>query len=124
MKSVEDFMRDLFKTRIDEERQLLAKRADYRNLFFDSGCVWDTRAGTLEMIESEKVISVENLNQETLVVTESKFQHGLKDLLFRMRYHLIEKNDRWLIASVENQCALCRGEGDDSCICCNGKKWK
>jgi hypothetical protein len=124
MQEVEDFMRELLGTRIAEEKAILANRAPYRKRFFTPDCRWDNRQFTLEMIESEQVVSVERSGSEAVVITEytsSIFPPSARTK--RRRYHLIDENDSYLICAVEDQCPYCKGQGDAGCVGCEGKHW-
>lgn len=124
MQQVEDFMRDLFVTRITEEKQILANRASYRQKFFSCDCYWDSRTGTLKMIETEQILNIQRTDSEATVITEYKVPYYISDdRAYRHRYHLKLGSDNWLIWLVENECPACRGQGDESCIYCKGKHW-
>jgi inhibitor of KinA sporulation pathway (predicted exonuclease) len=124
MQQVEEFMAALFRTRMEEERRILANRAPYRQRFFTPDCRWDNRAFTLEMIETERIISVETSETEGAVVTEFKASVSPRGArINRRRYHLGASGDGWLISKVEAQCPLCHGQGDQGCLGCKGKHW-
>jgi hypothetical protein len=124
MQRIEEFMRDLFLTRIAEEKRILENRVGYRQKFFSSDCRWDNRAGTLEMIETELIVSVERSDSEAAVITEYKvpfYASGVQ--VHRRRYHLKAAGDNWLIGLVEHECLACHGQGDEGCRNCKGKHW-
>lgn len=124
MQQVEEFMRDLFLARAAEEKQILASRAGYRQKFFSSDCYWDSRTGTLEMIETEQIVSIKRTDSEAAVITEYKVPYYVSGARsFRHRYHLKVEGDNWLIWLVENECPACHGQGDESCVYCKGKHW-
>lgn len=124
MQKAEDFMAELFQARIAEEKRSLTNRAPYRKRFFAADCVWDSRIGTLEMIESELIVSIERSDSEAAVITEFKvpfYASGAQ--MHRRRYHLKVADDSWLIYKVELQCLACHGQSDESCLFCKGKHW-
>ena len=125
MQEVKEFMRDLFLTRMAEEKRILVNRMPYRQKFFTSDCRWDSRAGTLEMIESELIVSLEKSDSEVAVITEYEvpfYASGVRK--HRRRYHLKAGDDSWLIRHVEHQCTVCNGQGDEGCTGCKGKHWR
>ena len=124
MKRLEEFMRDLFSARIAEEKAILANRSRYREKFFTSDCIWDSRRFTLEMIESEHIINIDDSGPQPLVITEYTASVSPPSArINRRRYQLKAEADSFLISSVETQCAYCHGLGDASCIGCKGKHW-
>ncbi len=124
MEKVEDFMQELFQTRIAEEKSILANRAAYRKRFFTSDCRWDNRQYTLEMIESERIVGVENSGSEVAVITEYKASVSPPSAqINRRRYNLKTESDHFLICRVELQCPYCHGHGDNGCMGCKGKHW-
>jgi hypothetical protein len=124
MQSVADYMQELFDTRIAEEKTILANRASYRQKFFSADCLWDSRRFTLEMIESERIVSIEDLGSQTLVITEYTASASPPSARTnRRRYHLKIQDDNFKICCVEALCAYCHGSGDESCMMCKGKHW-
>ena len=124
MKTVENFMHELFNARIIEEKQILVNRASYRQRYFSSDCYWDSRTGTLEMIETEQILSIQGTDSEVAVITEYKVPYYISGARsYRHRYHLKLAGNNWLIWLVENECLACHGQGDESCIYCEGKHW-
>src|SRR5476649_2042879 len=117
MQPIEEFIQDLFLARIAEEKRALASRASYRQKFFSSDCWWDSRSGTLEMIESERIVSTNGFDLDARVITAYDvpfYASGAKT--HRRRYHLKATGGNWLIWLVENECPACNGQGDESCI--------
>jgi hypothetical protein len=124
MRAVADFMRGLFDARIAEEREILLKRAPYRQKFFTPDCLWDSRKFTLEMIESETVTSIEGSGLEATVITEYRVSvSSTSAQINRRRYHLKIHDESFLIFNVERQCQYCHGGGNVECIGCHGKHW-
>jgi hypothetical protein len=124
MQDVINFMRDFFCARIVEEQRYQASRLPFRQKFFSSDCWWDSRGGTLEMMESERIVSTDGSDLEAMVITAYNipfFASGAKT--HRRRYHLKATGGNWLIWLVENECPACNGQGDESCIYCKGKHW-
>ena len=122
MQQVEEFMAQLFRTRIEEEKRILANRAPYRQRFFTPDCRWDNRAFTLEMIETERIISIDASDSEAAVITEFKASVSPPSArINRRRYHLEARGDSWLISRVEAQCPHCHGQGDESLFWLQGK---
>jgi hypothetical protein len=124
MQRVEEFMQELFRARITEEKRILANRVGYRKRFFAPYCRWDNRAFTLEMIETERIVNIESSNLDVNVITEYKASVSpISAQINRRRYHLEAAGDSWLICSVAMQCPHCRGQGDKGCVGCKGKHW-
>jgi hypothetical protein len=123
MQSVEDFMRQYFEERIAEEKREQASRAPFRRKFHTEDCRWDSRAGTLEMIETEKVLKVTESDMVAEVIT-ARSSPNLPDSLHQLRYQLQGSPDGWLIRLVDLGCSLCKGEiGNTSCFFCHGTGW-
>ena len=124
MQKVEDFMYGLFLARIAEEKHILASRAPYRQKYFATDCQWDSRVGTLEMIETEAIVGVEESDLEVTVITAYKIPFIVTGVqTHRRRYHLKAVAERWLIQRVEKECPACRGQGDENCLYCKGRHW-
>lgn len=124
MKDIRAFMQELFAARIAEEKQILASRIPYRQKFFTSDCDWDSHAGVLKVIETEAIVSIEGSDSEPIVITS--FNWLLPSVKFqehRRRYHLKAAGDSWLIWLVQDECLMCHGKGDGSCLSCKGKHW-
>jgi hypothetical protein len=120
--SVEEFMRQYFDELIVEEKREQANRAPFYHKFHTSDCRWNSRAGTLEMIQSEKVLTVSNSDTTAEVVTTRETSHP--ESVHQLRYHLMRNLDSWLIRSVDIWCAMCRGvRGTESCMLCHGTGW-
>jgi hypothetical protein len=124
MQPIQDFMRDFFCARISEEQRHQASRAPYRQKFFTHDCQWDSRAGTLEMLQSEEVVSIANSDLESTVISaHAKPFYPADSRMHRFRYHLKAISDSWLISHVEIECLSCGGRGDENCLFCKGKHW-
>ena len=124
MQPIKEFIRDLFSASLAEEKKMLASRSPYRQKFFSSDCRWDSRAGALEMIETERIVGIDESDLEARVITAydvTFYASGVKTC--RRRYHLKAIGDNWLIWLVENECPACNGQGNQSCIYCKGKHW-
>jgi hypothetical protein len=123
MQNVEEFMRQYFDERAVDERREQASRVPFRRKFHTDDCRWDRRAGTLEMMETEKIVSVSSLDAKAEVITT---QHilGRADTIHQLRYHLKPSGDGWRIRDVDTWCAFCNGEaGNSSCTFCQGTGW-
>ncbi len=124
MQSIEEFMRDYLSSRMAEERREQASRAAFRNKFYTRSCVFDSRAGTLEMIESEGILSTSINAEKGDAITASKNPLLPGNLPSKQRYHLQRAGDTWLIQDVEFACHVCDGkEGCNDCWLCKGKGW-
>jgi hypothetical protein len=124
MQKVEEFMQELFRSRIAEEKKILAERVGYRQRFFAPDCRWDSRIFTLEMIESERIVSIGTSSSGVEVVTEYSASVSPRSArISRRRYDLRAAGDSWLICSVGLQCPHCHGQGDEECLGCKGKHW-
>jgi hypothetical protein len=128
MTAIEQFMARYFEDRTKLIAEEIEHRSPHRQEYFDSGCRWDSRQGTIESSQAEKVLSVSEANGETLIVTTGRSQGKFT---FPLRYHVRPKGDTWLIHQVESQCPACHGTGDAQCgeesgRCrfCDGRGWK
>jgi hypothetical protein len=125
MQQVEEFMQDIFRARKAEEKIILANRSDYRQKYFTDDCFWDSRKGTLEMIETERVVSSDKSGSAVLVITEYMVPfYSSGGRLHKRRYHLRAAGESWLICHVDHQCPVCLGQGDEGCKGCKGQHWK
>jgi hypothetical protein len=125
MQAAKDFMREFFQERIVEHQREMANRAPFRRRFFASDCKWDSRSRTLEEMQSEDIVSVDEANSKAKVITLSKspfFKAGAQE--HRKRYHLQPMDNSWLIRFVEIECPVCHGLGDANCISCKGTHWR
>jgi hypothetical protein len=125
MQAVEDFMREFFCARIVEEQREMVSRAPFRQKFYAHECQADSRAGTLERLQSVEVVSVTESDSEAVVIMVFKndsYKPG--NQMHRERYQLKPAGDSWLIQSVEMECPACHGLGDETCIFCKGKHWR
>jgi hypothetical protein len=124
MQTVEEFMHELLQARIAEEKRILENRVGYRQRFYTADCSFDSHEHTLEMIESEHIISTENADSRVLVITEYNISFSQPSTqIIRRRYHLEPSGDRWLIRDVESQCLYCHGQDVKSCRYCKGSGW-
>jgi len=116
-------MREYFRAKIIDEQEHQANRLPFRRKFFTDDCRYDSHAETLQRMESEKVVSVEETTADSKVITEQIFDYLGKKKTIRLRYHLQVANDDWLIRKVQAACYICEGRGDSSCPHCEGKLW-
>src|SRR4051794_20871738 len=124
MNQIEHFMQSLFSSRLAEEKQILHNRISCRQKFFTPDCHWDSRVGTLKMIETEAIVSIEESDLAAIVITSYNVPfYKNADQTHRRRYHLNRSGDTWLIRLVETECLACLGQGNENCICCKGKHW-
>jgi hypothetical protein len=124
MQTVEDFMRRYFEERILQEKEEQARRALFLRKFIAEGCHWSSRRGYLEMLQSERVLSIEPSDQTALVVT-CRENAGMLGVTYELRYHLQAKDGGWLICEVDLRCCACSGTpGKPDCQCCHGTGWR
>lgn len=116
-------MRDFFRARIVEEQRHQASRLPFRSKFFADDCRYDSHADTLRRMESERVVSVDDGESDSQVITEQTFGYSGGTKTIRLRYHLRLVNDDWLIQNVQTACFVCEGRGDSNCPDCKGKQW-
>ncbi|MFQ3168049.1 MAG: hypothetical protein ACI8QI_000586 [Limisphaerales bacterium] len=115
-------MSEYLLARAADEKQHLASRAGYRRKYFTDDCFFDSRKFTLEMIESEKVVDIEQSVQEAKVITTYSVHIKGTTLTNRQRYHLKPLEESWLIEKAEMACLNCKGR-DNDCVICKGKRW-
>ena len=103
-------------------------RSPHRQAYFAPDCRWDSRRGTVESSEAEKILNVSQDGEETLVDTTGRSHNRVT---FPLRYHLRPQGESWLIYQVEAQCPGCQGTGKlhgdasgQECHFCGGKGWK
>ncbi len=123
--SIEEFMREFFHARITDEQRYQAIRAPFRKKYYADECRTDGRSRTLEMLQSEEIVSVERSNSEATAITVHRNPFYKPDAqMHRRRYHLKPAGDGWLIQFVEAECPFCHGLGDETCMYCKGKHWR
>jgi hypothetical protein len=117
MQSAEDFMREFFRERTADIQKELERRKPFRDRYFTSDCRYDSRVGNVERSQSE---TIENASQDgvtALVVTRQD------SIVGRLRYHLRQADQRWLIEGVNMECTLCKGTNSE-CVFCHGTGWR
>ena len=117
-------MRDYFRARIAEEQRELRNRAGFRQKFYTPDCFFDSRAGTIKMIESEQVISstANGETEDVITVITNPLVKGSGPR--KQRYLLIKSGDAWLIREGQLACHSCDGKpGNEGCMLCHGKGW-
>jgi hypothetical protein len=121
------FMAQYFGDRTELIIAEIDRRSPHRQQYFDAACKWDSRRGTVESSQAEKILEVSESGNEVLIVTSGKSHESIA---FPQRYHLRPKGEAWLIHQVETQCPGCRGRGKapggdgGDCQFCGGKGWK
>ena len=124
MQSPREFIQQYFEERVVEEKREQASRAPFRQKFHTDDCRWDSRAGTLEMIQSEKILSLSSSDTTAEVITSREAPSRPIDGLHQLRYNLQRTGDRWLIKSVDVWCYSCHGVASHTdCIFCQGTGW-
>ena len=123
MQSVEEFMRRYLEEHIAEEKRDRASHAPFRQKFYADDCYWDSRVGTLELLQSEKVVSISGSDTKVEVRTTRELFDRPGDF-YHLRYDLKRRGDDWLISEVRTKCCACSGEpGNESCLGCHGTGW-
>lgn len=122
------FMAQYFRDRTELIIAEIERRSPHRRQYFATNCTWDSRRGTVESSQAEKILEVSEVGDEVLVVTSGTSHNSIA---FPQRYHLRANNETWLIHQVEMRCPPCHGTGkspyanaDSSCQFCSGKGWK
>ena len=124
MQSLKEFMREYLNSRIAQERKELANREPFRKKFYSAECMFDSRAGTVEMIESETLEALSELGEEGEAITSLRNPLVDADFRTKQRYLLKRTGDTWLIRNVDLPCQLCNGEkGRSDCWWCKGEGW-
>lgn len=124
LQPVEEFMREFFRARIREEQRLQASRIPFRQSYYSADCQWDSRSQTLEMFESERIFSIEQMESDAKVITSHVKPFFPPDTKTqRLRYCLRVISDKWLITKVQLECPMCLGRGDETCLFCKGRLW-
>jgi hypothetical protein len=122
--SPEEFMRQYFDERVADERREQSGRAPFRRKFHADDCQWDSRAGILEMMQTENLLEVSVAENTAVAITTRQLAFAPVEHEDRLRYHLLAGPDGWLIQSVDFWCQSCRGEkGHTDCFFCHGTGW-
>ncbi len=123
MRTIESFMSDYFHAKILDEQRYQADRAAFRRKFFAADCRYDSRAGTLTKLQSERIISIEKGESDSKVISEQDFSFRGNIRKIRLKYHLRPSEEDWLIREVQTGCLVCEGRGDKDCPYCHGAQW-
>src|SRR3974377_577146 len=86
MESVEEFMRRYIAEHIAEEKRQQARHELFRRRFHSADCVWSSRPGTLECLQSEKLESTSSSGNMAEATTRRVFP--LTEDYDFIRYHL------------------------------------
>jgi hypothetical protein len=115
---IDQFMRQFFRERTETKKRILEMRRPFRQRFCDDECLWDSRRRVIERSESEAVVRVDQSENEVYVITSVAHPDQ------RLRYHIKEFGESWLIREVELECGYCRLRGAGTeCSFCGGKGW-
>jgi hypothetical protein len=124
MQSAEEFMLDFLCEQITDVKRELESRAPFRRRFYAVDCFYDSRAGTLAMRESERIVSLSSTDTKAEVVTEFETRLSGDIRRSRNRYHIQSVNDQWLIQCFDSACFQCFGTpGKSACFMCGGEGW-
>ena len=93
--TVEQFIYECFRARTATLKMVLEIRRDYRQRFYHGECRWDSRRGTVEKSESEKIVSVSPSDIGAAVVTTGD------DGVFRSRYDVRVSGKSWVIREID-----------------------
>jgi hypothetical protein len=128
MTAIEQFMAQYFRDRTQLIVSEIERRSPHRSAYFAQDCRWDSRQGTVESSEAEKILNLLQNGEETLVITTGQSHNRIT---FPLRYHLRPHGESWLIYQVDLQCPGCQGTGKlhgdargQDCHFCGGKGWK
>lgn len=101
--TVEQFMSHFFQERTASLKRLLEIHFVYWRRFYHEECLHDSRRGTLERSEAEKIISISPSVGETEVVTTGH-------TVGRSRYHVKSSSAGWLIHEVDIEYSFSENE--------------
>lgn len=122
MESAEQFMRRYIAGHIVEEQRQQASREHFHHRFFVPDCIWGSRPGTLESLQSETLENISNTDGKVEVITRRQLPLSEDD--YFIRYHLERHGDNWMIFQVDLQCCPCDGKpGNNGCPRCHGTGW-
>jgi hypothetical protein len=125
MQSVEEFMREYLQACCVEEQRRFASRTPFLEKYYSEEYLSNRSTLLLQMLQSETIICVSNLNSEVVVSTSHKNPFYPDDKQkYHRRYHLMPSDNGWLIQFTEIECQFCWGLGDSSCPTCQGKHWR
>jgi hypothetical protein len=118
MQSVKEFINAYFMARTEQFKQEIQFRLPFRKKFFSEDCVYDRRESSIEWSMSEIILEIIE-NDKKFHVTTTRMEPYTK-----LRYHIGNKNGKWLIELVENTCPVCNGVvGPISCDYCGDNGW-
>ena len=123
MQDIKDFMQDFFRARIVEEQNHQTSRLPFRRKYFTESCRYDSHSETLQRMESERIVSINEGESDSGVVTEQTFNYSAGTKTIRLRYQLQIVNNGWVIRNVQTGCFVCEGRGDSNCPSCKGDHW-
>ena len=117
-------MHSYFRGREEAERLCQEARLPYRKRFFTDDCYFDSHAGALDMIRSERIESIETKGPTVFVVTNIAVDlRKLGKHVRRHRYNLEPSGETWVIRCVQMACPVCERPGQKSCRVCHGEYW-
>jgi hypothetical protein len=109
-------MREFFQARTADIRKELERRQPFRDQYFTPDCHYDSRAESIERSENETILRILDEGPKAMVFTEQVEPSP------KLRYHLKQNEQRWLIECVNMECNLCRGT-NGKCTFCHGTGW-
>jgi hypothetical protein len=122
MESAERFMRRYIGEHIAEEKRQQASLELFRRKFHTADCVWSSRPGTLECLQSEQIENISNSGNKAEVIARRVYP--LSENYYFLRYHLETRGESWIISEVDLQCCPCDGKpGNTDCPRCQGTGW-
>ena len=112
--TVEQFIGDCFRERTATLKKVLEIRRDYRERFYNSECLWDSRCGAVEDSEEREDCGRLPYRIGTDVITTGS-------CTYCARYRVRPSGENWLIHDVEIKCGRCQLKGADPlCAMCGG----
>lgn len=100
MNSVETFMREYFRARIEDERSYQKARLPFRNRYFTATCSFDSHSETLKRLESETILITQGNSDAAMVITEQQFAFRGTVKKLQHRYSLVHEGEGWRINEV------------------------
>src|SRR5262245_19680110 len=93
------FSAEYFQARTELILAEIERRSPHRQKYVAADCRWDSRRGTVESSQAERILEVSEQGEEVLVVTSGS---SANKIAFPLRYHLHRNAEGWLIHQVES----------------------
>jgi hypothetical protein len=100
MTPIELFIAEYFRARIQDEREYQETRKPFRSRYFTETCKFGSHSETLRMLESERILKIEEDSEVAAVITEQQFDFRGTVKKMQHKYSLVRQGGDWRINEV------------------------